>query len=109
MVASTGAGPKPLPHRTLTTSVLREAIAYCLTGKAQQAAFDVMRKMQHETGVDAAVRSFHRNLPKDLACDVLPAEAAVWKLKRGGRLVKLSARAVACLANHGLVDDKALQ
>lgn len=108
MVASAGAGSKPLPHRSLTTGQLTDAIAYCLTSEAQEAAFNVMVKMQHDAGVDAAVDSFHRQLPQDLACDLLPSEAAGWKVKHGGRSVKLSPKAFACLAGQGLVDRKAL-
>jgi hypothetical protein len=54
--------------------------------------------MRHESGVDAAVHSFHRNLPlAALTCDVIPDQAARWSLTKHGRTVKLSDMAVAVL------------
>ena len=84
-----------MPNRILTAEKLINAIAYCLTAHAQESAQEIMMKMQYEVGVEAAVESFHRNLPTDLACDMLPSETALWKVKRGRRWVKLSAKATA--------------
>ena len=109
MVHGTGAGPKPLPHRSLTTAKLVDAIAYCLTPEAKEAAQEVATKMSREAGVSAAVASFHRNLPQDLACDVLPQEAAVWTVKRQKRTLKLSKKAAAVLTERCKIESKSLR
>lgn len=47
--------------------------------------------MCHENGVKAAVESFHKHLvSKELKCDLLPDQAAVWTCKAGKLRVKLS-------------------
>jgi hypothetical protein len=108
MVASSGAGPKPIPHRLLTTNKLVGAIAYCLGGEAKQAAQAVAMKMRRETGVQAAVASFHRNLPRIISCDVLPDEHAVWTVKGGKVTLKLSKKAAAILVSKAHIDAKRL-
>ena len=109
MVHGTGAGPKPLPHRSLTTKSLVDAIAYCLTPEAKEASREVAVKMSHESGVSAAVASFHRNLPQNLACDVLPNEVAVWTAKRKKLTLKLSKKAAGILVDDHKLDTKLLR
>jgi sterol 3beta-glucosyltransferase len=78
MVASAGAGPKPINHKTLTSDNLTAA------GKIAQ-------KMRVEDGVREAVASFHHNLPVHaLTCDLVPGEVACWYYKKGKKEVKLS-------------------
>jgi hypothetical protein len=73
MVAGAGAGPMPIPQRDITAESLSQAIRFCLSPEAASAAAVIAQKMQSERGVEAAVMSFHRNLPiKDMSCDVLP-------------------------------------
>ncbi len=54
--------------------------------------------MRHESGVNAAVQSFHQNLPlAALTCDLVPEKVARWSMMKHGRTVKLSDAAVAVL------------
>jgi hypothetical protein len=56
MVASTGAGPAPIPHKELTVDALTEGIRYCLSERAATAASAIAAKMDSEAGVHAAVQ-----------------------------------------------------
>jgi hypothetical protein len=91
MVASAGAGPKPINHKTLTSDNLAEAIRVCLSPEALTAAGKIAQKMRVEDGVREAVASFHHNLPVHaLTCDLVPGEVACWYYKKGKKEVKLS-------------------
>lgn len=110
MVASSGAGPSPIPHPELTSDKLAAAIEFCKTEEAAMAARSVAEKMQVENGVEAAVSSFHRHLqPESLRCDLIPTLPAVFQytksrtidLKRAAfdtKVVKLSGLAAETLA-----------
>ena len=91
MIAGAGVGPGPIPPSRLTVEALAEAIQFCLQGHVREAAQAIAERMQHETGVQAAVESFHRNLDINaMRCDVLPDQAAVWSCKSGKKRVKIS-------------------
>ena len=81
MVASAGAGPPPIPYRTLTVENLSRAIVQCLEPETRSAAQVLAAKMKAESGVRTAVASFHRHLPRDVQCQILPDEAAAWTYK----------------------------
>jgi len=79
VVASNGAGPIPIPHKSLSSKNLADAIGFCLSSEAQQAARTVADQMRHEHGVDMAVQSFHRHVnASSMTCDVLHQHAADW-------------------------------
>ena len=83
MVAAAGAGPPPIPHQLLDSSNLARAISFCLTPEAMAAALVLSSKMSEESGVKAAVESFHASLPLEtIQCDVLPHLPAAWEYKR---------------------------
>lgn len=110
MVASAGAGPPPLNIATLTSDVLVNAIEFLLLPETLEAADIISQKMQKENGVQEAVKSFHRNLPvKNLCCDFLPNQAAVWYCKNGKRSFKLSHQAARILVGKGRLDQKTLK
>ena len=91
MIAEAGVGPEPIPPSRLTVEALAEAIRFCLQDHVRDAAKAIAERMQHETGVQAAVESFHRNLNIEaMRCDVLPDQAAVWSCKSGKKRVKIS-------------------
>ena len=92
MVATAGAGPPPINHKSLSPASLSSAIRFILTPSAQVAAQKISEKMSHENGVKEAVKSFHRNLPiKQMRCDLLPRKTAVWEYDLGDkRSMKLS-------------------
>lgn len=91
MTAGAGVGPEPIPPSRLTVEALAEAIRFCLQDHVREAAQAIAERMQHETGVQAAVESFHINLDAEaMRCDVLPDQAAVWSCKSGKERVKIS-------------------
>lgn len=79
MVAGAGAGPEPIPQKSLTAENLADAIKHCLRPEALSAAQKIADLMKSESGVEAAVASFHRCLPLDkMRCHILSDEPAAW-------------------------------
>ncbi|KAL1884035.1 hypothetical protein Daus18300_000144 [Diaporthe australafricana] len=110
MVANAKAGPDPIPHRELTSDNLAKAIDYCLTPQAAHAAAAIAASMASEMGVQAAVRSFHQNLPlSQMQCDLVPGEPATWAYHKGEKRLKLSKIAASIALSKGLVDLKRLK
>ncbi|KAF2182948.1 glycosyltransferase family 1 protein [Zopfia rhizophila CBS 207.26] len=73
----------------------------CLTPEALEAAQGLASEMRKESGVASAIQSFHNNLPTEkLACDLLPAEPAVWTYKSSKRVLKLSNLAAEILSDR---------
>ncbi len=109
MVAARGAGPKPIPHKTLNAQNLAEAISFCLTEEALEAAKQISYSMQSELGVRTAVNSFHTNLPiEKLSCDILSDQPAPWTYKHKGKSIKLSKLAVEILSTKHQFEIKIL-
>ncbi|OQD75746.1 hypothetical protein PENDEC_c006G05145 [Penicillium decumbens] len=107
MVARAGAGPSPIPHAELDPDILAAAIQFCLTQDAAEAAREIALKMQAESGVAAAVDSFHRNLPLDrMRCSIMPDQAAVWAYDVGKQRLILSKTAVNILIEHDKIDAR---
>lgn len=110
MIAAAGAGLEPIPHKSLTAESLANAITYCLTPEAASIAQNMADKINQEDGVRAAVKSFHARLPRrDIECDLVPGEPAVWKFRKGRRIVKLSKIAALTLRSQGRLQEKHLQ
>jgi hypothetical protein len=110
MAAAAGAGPAPIPCQELSVDILAEGIRYCLTDLAISAASAIATKMASETGVQAAVSSFHRHLPLErLSCDICPGKPAVWTYSTGKREFKMSKIAAATLVAQNLLDSKRLK
>lgn len=109
MVATAGAGPKPIPQKSLTTQKLVDAIRFCLKPEVAEAASGIAAKMKNESGVSAATTAFHANLPiNTLECDIIRGRPAVWLYRRRKVCLKLSAEAVEILASHLRLDPKRL-
>ncbi|KAI7500957.1 sterol glucosyltransferase [Hortaea werneckii] len=108
MVASAGAGPPEIPHATLTSEGLAEAIQKCLQPKTREAARAVAQKMKQESGVLTAVDSFHRHLPPDLKCDLSGPGPAAWQYKHGRKKLKISKSAASILSAQGMIDERKL-
>ncbi|KAJ5141647.1 Sterol 3-beta-glucosyltransferase [Penicillium atrosanguineum] len=107
MVARAGAGPSPIPHAELDPDILASAIQFCLTQDAAEAAREIALKMQVESGVSAAVDSFHRHLPIDrMRCSIMPDQAAVWTYGIGKQRLILSKTAVNILIEHDKIDAR---
>ncbi|SPJ82351.1 probable sterol glucosyltransferase [Fusarium torulosum] len=110
MVAKAGAGPSPIPHSQLTAENISQAISYCLSEEASQAAMAISVKMECEEGVRAAVQSFHRQLPLErMRCDLVPNEPAVWQYDKSKHLIKLSKVAAEMLLSEKLIEAKHLK
>ncbi|CAG8384820.1 unnamed protein product [Penicillium salamii] len=110
MVKATGAGPEPIPYKALTTEKLVDAITFCLEPTTAAVARRIGDQINQENGVRAAVNSFHAHLPRrDMECDLIPGEPAVWKFKKGRRIVKLSKIAAFKLKDQGRLQAKHLQ
>ncbi|OBT66689.1 hypothetical protein VE03_03955 [Pseudogymnoascus sp. 23342-1-I1] len=110
MVATAGVGPEPIPHKLLTAAKLSDAIRFCLSKGAVDAAKEVSVRMYNESGVQTAVESFHRNLQMEtLSCDLLPQYAAVWQTKVASKTLKLSKIAAELLIAEHLILAKDLK
>ncbi|RSM17141.1 hypothetical protein CDV31_004034 [Fusarium ambrosium] len=110
MVAAAGAGPEPIPQKSLTVDNLVEAIRFCLTKEAAEAADKIAAKMRSEEGVKAAVASFHNHLPRDeLECDIIKGQPAVWTCSKKNRRLKLSKPAGEILSSHLKIDTGSLE
>lgn len=100
MCAVAGAGPAPIPQKQLTVDTLSAAIKYCLSEEAAVAAAAIAKRMQAETGVQHAARSFHGHLPASrVACDVMPHLPAAFRFKKGKADIKLSSLATELIFN----------
>ncbi|GAM40538.1 hypothetical protein TCE0_039r12963 [Talaromyces pinophilus] len=109
MIAAARAGPSPIHHKSLNENNLAEAIRYCLTPEAVNAAAEISRKMKAESGIQAASRSFHCNLPVEaLRCDLLPDEPAVWLYAKSKKKkpLKLSDKAAFILTENKKIEAK---
>lgn len=103
MIARAGAGPEPIPHKSLTAENLAEAILKALEPASLERAQELADKIANETGTETGASSFHQFLEVDkLRCTLAPSRAAVWRLKR--TKVLFSAFAATVLANEGLLD-----
>ncbi|KAH6869070.1 hypothetical protein B0T10DRAFT_595972 [Thelonectria olida] len=110
MVAAAGAGPAPIPQKSLSVDNLVEAIRFCMTREAAQAAEKIAAKMRIESGVKAAAASFHAHLPRDrLECDIIKGQPAVWTCSKKRRRLKLCKTAAEILLSHLKVDVKSLE
>lgn len=107
MVARAGAGARPIPYSRLDSKNLADAIRLCLTPEAAAAAQQIATKMRAESGVTAAVQSFHRHLPLErMRCHVLPNHAAVWTCVKSKRKIYLSKPAAQILIEKSMIDAK---
>ncbi|KOS44960.1 hypothetical protein ACN38_g4073 [Penicillium nordicum] len=110
MVSAAGAGPDPIPYKQLNVNALAHAVRFCLTPEAVRSAQGIAAKMEKEKGVQTAVESFHRNLPKGLVeCDLLPKFPAVWRYRLGTKRFRLSKVAAEILVDKNLLDIKRLK
>ena len=110
MVASAGAGPKPIPQREISARRLTEAIQFCQSEDVQNAAASIAVQIKQEDGVQAAVRSFHANLPLErMRCDFLQDQPASWQIKLGGKRVKISRPAAEALVQDVGLNAKNLK
>ncbi|KAJ8129752.1 hypothetical protein O1611_g3876 [Lasiodiplodia mahajangana] len=102
VVSQAGAGPAPLPYESLTSQKLAQAIQFCLSPGAQEAASALACKIAAEDGVANAVDSIHHHLSKrPLQCDFFPDETAVWMYRKGRKTIKMCRGVATVLRGHG--------
>ncbi|KIX01912.1 uncharacterized protein Z518_07851 [Rhinocladiella mackenziei CBS 650.93] len=110
MVAVARAGPTPIPSKNLNSQNLSQAIRYCLSDQAAHAARRVSEKMRAESGVKAAVESFHRHLPlQDMHCDLINSLPAAWECTKPKTSIKLSGAATEILLQSGKIKPNDLR
>jgi hypothetical protein len=110
MIARAGAGPGPIPQASLNASNLADAIRFCLTTDANEAAQKISLKMRTESGLKTAVDSFHKHLPaQKMRCQIMPDQAAVWTYTKSKKQIQLSKAAVQTLIDHSKIEVKHLR
>ncbi|KAI0439820.1 sterol glucosyltransferase [Xylaria telfairii] len=110
MIEAAGAGPEPIPYKSLSHSNLAEALKFCLRDEVATTARCIGMNMSRENGVKQAVNSFYANLPmQNLFCDLLGDRPAIWEYKRKGRQYKISGDAAEILARYSQIDRRALK
>jgi hypothetical protein len=65
VIEKSGAGPRPLPGKSVTATELAEAFEFVHQSTTRDAAERIRDGILKENGCQAAVRSFHANLPID--------------------------------------------
>lgn len=63
MIHRAGAGPEPIPQKTLSAENLSAAIRYAVSKDAKVAAGAMGEKIRAEKGEVKGVESFHKHLP----------------------------------------------
>ena len=103
MVARAGAGPMPIPYKTLTADKLADQILTALKPESLERAKELSQKINAEHGNEAGAESFHKQLHMDtLRCSLDPTKVAVWRIRHTD--IRLSALGAHVLGNEGLVD-----
>ena len=109
-IAAAGAGPHPIPHKSLNVSNLEAAVRLCLKQETVEAAQRIAQQMRTENGVQAAAASFYRHLPVErLRCSFIPSLPAVYKLSLKSGAIKVSGAAAETLLKHTKIRAKQLQ
>ncbi|KAH8748650.1 hypothetical protein F5883DRAFT_633690 [Diaporthe sp. PMI_573] len=110
MVARAGAGPKGIPHKDLNVKNITDALRYCMSPEASEAALAISEKMKGDSGVKAAVRSFHKHLPtQGMRCQLAEDKVAMWTYHRQGKQIILSEFAADILVRRSMIDKKKLK
>lgn len=107
VVERAGAGPNPIPYKTLTVDKLTEALEMALMPSTKERVKVIMHNMEKESGARDGVRSFHRRLDYDkLRCVICPDRAASWRIEDTD--IVLSDFASAVLVKNRRITPKSL-
>ncbi|KAH0346394.1 glycosyltransferase family 1 protein, partial [Aureobasidium melanogenum] len=107
-VFKAGAGPRPLPWKFLTPTLLAEAISFALDPRTVAVAEDIASELSREKGTARGVGCLLSNLPKSsLRCSLLTDKKAVWKIAHSD--LRLSAAAAELLRSEGCLDFRHLK
>ncbi|PBK62940.1 UDP-Glycosyltransferase/glycogen phosphorylase [Armillaria solidipes] len=103
MIHKAGAGPAPIPPKSITVDSLKDAIIFAISPAAKSGARRMAEQILHEDGVNRGVESFYRHLPlKNMRCDLDPSRIAVWWSTK--HCLKLSAFAARVLVDARELD-----
>ncbi|KAK5072447.1 hypothetical protein LTR51_005083 [Lithohypha guttulata] len=101
-ISRAGAGPQPIPYKTLTAVSLSQAILSALSQDVVACAKTLGARTQSEDGELGAVENFHACLPNKSLCCALTDRAACWRLISTTTL--LSPLAATVLRKERLID-----
>ncbi|PHH59729.1 hypothetical protein CDD81_2623 [Ophiocordyceps australis] len=112
MIASSRAGPEPVPYKALSSDKIADGIKYCLTDEAREAVAHIAKSIESDgDGANNAVESFHRQLnlkgSNSMRCSILRDRVAAWKLKHSR--LRLSPLAADILVDQGQINWKWLR
>ncbi|KAK2603612.1 hypothetical protein QQS21_004193 [Conoideocrella luteorostrata] len=112
MVGKSGAGPEPVPYKSLDSDKLAEGIKYLLTDEAKLAAGKISESIEKDgDGAQNTVATFHKHMkvygPPTLSCAIDKSQVAVWKVK--GTHVRLGAASAQILVSRGELTWKKLR
>jgi hypothetical protein len=81
MISKSGAGPAPLPGKTVTAKQFAAAFEDVHDSRMQEVAVNLSNNFRHEHGCEVAVRSFHAYLPlTKMRSDLEPSFSACFRL-----------------------------
>jgi len=113
MVARAGAGPLPIPYKSLTADNLAESILEALKPETLERARELGERIREEKGCEAGAASFHAQMHVDrMRCLMVPSRPAVWRVKTKGSKnedIRLSTFAATVLGNEGILDVNQLR
>ena len=102
MIARAGAGPFPVPYKSLSADILAASIMEALQPSTQEQATQLAASIAQEKGTENGAEFFHSQLDVDhMRCSLASNRVAVWRVKR--TQVRLSALAATVLSNEGLL------
>ena len=103
-----GAGPCPIPYRSLNVEALAQAIQAAMNPEVLECASRLRESIAKEDGVQRALQNIYACLPAErMACALDSSRVAVWKSKSTG--IQISTVAATVLRKEGLVDWKDLE
>ncbi|KAG9661633.1 UDP-Glycosyltransferase/glycogen phosphorylase, partial [Aureobasidium melanogenum] len=103
MIHRAGAGPQPIPYKSLDAEKLADQIRYALQPDIKARAQELSSRIKDETGTKTAASIFSRTKQmQDLNCFLCPDLVGVWRVRRTN--IRLSALAVSILIDHGLIE-----
>jgi len=108
MIYRIGAGPSPLPGKTLKAAQLADAFRFAMRSETHAAAQRLAAAMKEENGVAAAVQAFHAHLPlHKMISDLEPTFPACFSLPKYG--LQISLPVVQVLLAAGSIDESELK
>jgi UDP:flavonoid glycosyltransferase YjiC (YdhE family) len=103
MIARAGAGPEPIPFKSLTAIGLAAAIESALGRYMQEKSHALGGLVNKEKGIECGIRSFYQQLNLAmLQCSLTPMSAATWRIRKTD--IRLGSTSSALLIDMGLLD-----